>query len=642
MFRVSSFILFFFPSTILYLYKMCIPSSTIDLSTQANIDQIKTSHIHLNWNVDFDNQNIHGNVVLDLVTLVDNVEKVVLDTSYLEIKSVLLGNDSLKFDVAGRYASLGSALNIDVPKIEKKGTKLQLKINYETTNKCTAIQFLKPEQTLGGKHPYLFSQSEPIHGRAMIPCQDSPSVKVTYSASIRSRLPVVMSALQTGVEEDLDKENGYKTYHFRQNTTIPSYLIAIAVGNLVGREIGPRSTVWCEPEMIEQAAWEFSDTESFVATGEGLLTPYEWGRYDLLVLPPSFPYGGMENPCLTFVTPTLLAGDKSAVNVIAHEIAHSWMGNLVTTNSWKHYWLNEGWTVFIERKILGRLHGEPTRQFEALSGLKSLQESVDLFGKDSPKTVLNPDLRDGADPDDFFSKVPYEKGFNFLYHIEKVVGGPAIFEPYMKAYVKHFASTSISTEDWKAFLFEYMEKTHGPSMIEKLNTIDFDAWINQPGMPPVDPEFDTTLADACYNLAKRWDQARHHPDDLSAFKPEDVSSFSAGQKIVFLEKLTDVAPLPHALISKMDELYRLTLNHNADLRLRWQQVCLMASYEPIYPEVVKFVTEQGRMKFVRPLYRLLHQAKNGSQLAVDTYLKHKSFYHPIAAQLIEKDIGIKK
>ncbi|KAG1053875.1 hypothetical protein G6F43_004074 [Rhizopus delemar] len=618
---------------------MCVPAATIDLSTQANIDQVKTTHVHLNWNVDFVGQILFGNVVLDLITLVDQVDKVILDTSYLNIQSVSLEEHDLKFTVAERYASLGSALTIDLPKaVATSGTKFQIKIKYATTEKCTAVQFLQPEQTLGKKHPYLFSQSEPIHGRAMIPCQDSPSIKVTYSASVTSPLPVVMSALRTGDEEAGD---GLKTYHFEQRTTIPSYLIAIAVGNLVGREIGPRSTVWCEPQMIEQAAWEFSDTESFIATGEALLTPYEWGRYDLLVLPPSFPYGGMENPCLTFVTPTLLAGDKSAVNVIAHEIAHSWMGNLVTTNSWKHYWLNEGWTVFIERKILGRLHGEATRQFEALSGLKALKESVDLFGSDSPKTVLNPDLREGADPDDFFSKVPYEKGFNFLYQIEKVVGGPSVFEPYMKAYVENFASTSISTEDWKNFLFQYMEKVHGPSMIEKLNTIDFDAWINQPGMPPVDNAFDTTLADACLDLADRWNKARDE-QSLAQFSSKDVENFSAGQKIVFLERLTDCTPLSHHAILKMDTLYQLTPNHNADLRLRWQQVCLMADYEPIYPQVVQFITQQGRMKFVRPLYRLLHQAKNGAQLAVDTYLQNKSFYHPIAAQLIEKDIGLVK
>lgn len=227
-----------------------------------------------------------------------------------------------------------------------------------------------------------------------------------------------------------------------------------------------------------------------------------------------------------------------------------------------------------------------------------------------------------------------------MYHIEKVVGGPSVFEPYMKAYVQNFASTSISTQDWQEFLFQYMEKTHGQSMVDKLNTIDFDAWINKPGMPPVDPEFDTTLADACYNLAKRWDSARNQ--DLSDFTSKDIEEFSASQKIVFLERLTDTEPLPHASIIKMDQVYNFTSNHNADLRLRWQQICLMSSYEPIYPEVVKFVTEQGRMKFVRPLYRLLHQAKNGAQLAVDTYLQHKSFYHPIAAQLIEKDIGLVK
>lgn len=221
------------------------------------------------------------------------------------------------------------------------------------------------------------------------------------------------------------------------------------------------------------------------------------------------------------------------------------------------------------------------------------------------------------------------------------MGGPSVFEPYMKAYVENFASTSISTEDWKDFLFKYMGKVHGPSMVEKLNTIDFDAWINQPGMPPVNNAFDTTLADACLDLANRWDNARDLPA-LDQFSPKDIEKFSAGQKIVFLERLTDCKPLSFAAVSKMDQVYQLTPNHNADLRLRWQQICLMADYEPIYPEVVKFITEQGRMKFVRPLYRLLHQAKNGAQLAVDTFLENKSFYHPIAAQLIEKDIGLVK
>ncbi|KAG0172804.1 Leukotriene A-4 hydrolase [Apophysomyces sp. BC1034] len=611
---------------------------TKDPSSLANLSEVKTTHLHLAWTIDFEQKKIAGHVLLDLTTLVPNVDKVVLDTSYLDLKSVSLNGELLDFHVAERHPSLGSALTVKLLQpIASAGTTFQLKVDYSTTEKCTAVQFLEPEQTVGKKQPYLFSQCQAIHARAFAPCQDSPSIKLTYSASVTSPLRVIMSALQTSSVA----ESGLTTYNFEQRTTIPTYLIAIAAGNLVGKEIGPRSTVWCEPEVVEQAAWEFDDTENFIATGESLLTPYEWGRYDLLVLPPSFPYGGMENPCLTFVTPTLLAGDKSAVDVVAHEISHSWMGNLVTTQNWEHFWLNEGWTVFVERKIAGRMHGEAERQFSSIIGWKALKESVELFGYDSPATVLKPDLSSGVDPDDYFSSIPYEKGFNLLYHIEKVVGGADIFEPYMKAHVEKFASQSITTEDWMAHLYAYFEEHHGKETVDKLNTIDFDLWINGTGMPPVDPKFDTTLADACYDLAKRWDEARD-ASDFTQFSPKDIASFTATQKIVFLERLTDCEPLPHRLIEKMDQLYEMTPIRNADVRFRWQQLCLMTSYEPIYTHVVEFVTAQGRMKFVRPLYRLLYRAKNGADLATSTYLKHKNFYHPIAAQLIEKDINLKQ
>ncbi|KAL1934960.1 hypothetical protein VTP01DRAFT_4100 [Rhizomucor pusillus] len=609
-----------------------------DPSSLSNVAEVKTTHLHLDWTVSFEKRNIAGHVILDMIATARNVHKVVLDTSYLDIQSVFLNDNPIEFQVAERHPNLGSALTVNFPGPVAEGTKFQVKVVYSTTENCTAIQFLEPEQTVGKKHPYLFSQCQPIHARSFVPCQDSPSNKLTYSATVVSPLRVLMSALQTNVET---LDNGLSRYNFVQKTRMPSYLIAIAAGNLEGREIGPRSTVWCEPEVVDAAAWEFEDTEKFVKIGEDLLTPYEWGRYDLLVLPPSFPYGGMENPCLSFVTPTLLSGDRSAVDVVAHEASHSWMGNLLTTQNWEHFWLNEGWTVFVERKIAGRLHGEAERQFSSIIGWKALRESVELFGADSPATVLKPDLSSGVDPDDYFSSIPYEKGYNLLYHIEKTVGGPEIFEPFMKAYVEKFASQSITTEMWKDFLYEYMEKHHGQAMVDKLNTIDFDTWINGKGMPPVDPQFDTTLADVCYELAKRWDEARH-TNDFDGFSPKDVEQMSATQKIVFLERLTDTEPLPHHLLAKMDELYKMTPIRNADVRFRWQQLCVMASYEPIYPHVVEFITEQGRMKFVRPLYRLLHKAKNGAELAKETYLKHRKFYHPIAAQLIEKDIGLKQ
>ncbi|KAF7728912.1 Leukotriene A-4 hydrolase [Apophysomyces ossiformis] len=603
-----------------------------DPSSLSNLSDIKTTHLHLTWTISFEEKRIFGTVLLDLVALRDT-NKVVLDTSYLDVARVSLEGSSLNFSLNDRHPTLGSALVIDLPATTIAGSHFQLEIEYTTTDRCTAIQFLTPEQTVGKQHPYLFSQCQAIHARSFVPCQDSPSIKLTYSASVTSPLPVVMSALSVSSESS----GLSQTYKFRQPTTIPTYLIAIAAGNLASRDIGPRSKVWCEPEVVESAAAEFEDTEQFISIGEKLLTPYEWGRYDVLVLPPSFPYGGMENPCLTFVTPTLLAGDKSAVQVVAHEVSHSWMGNLVTTKTWEHFWLNEGWTVFTERKIAGRMHGEAHRQFSAIIGWKALKESVALFGETSPATVLKPDLSSGVDPDDYFSSVPYEKGFNLLYHIEKTVGGPAIFEPYMKAHVERFASQSITTEDWKQHLYEYFGTHHGQAMIDRLNTIDFDHWIHSPGMPPVDPQFDTSLADACYDLAHKWDAARN-TDDFSAFSADDVRSFNALQKVVFLERLADTEPLPLHALAKMDELYQLTEISNADVRFRWQKLCLMASYEPIYKHVVAFITSQGRMKFVRPLYRLLYKAN--AALAKDTYNRHRLFYHPIAATLIEKDIDI--
>jgi leukotriene A-4 hydrolase/aminopeptidase len=440
-----------------------------------------------------------------------------------------------------------------------------------------------------------------------------------------------MSALSTG---ETTSEDGKSTiYQFEQRITMPSYLIALVVGHLEGREIGPRSTVWSEPEVVEKAAWEFADTENFIATGEALLTPYEWGRYDLLVLPGSFPYGGMENPCLTFVTPTLLAGDRSLVNVVAHEIAHSWMGNLVTTRNWEHFWLNEGWTVFIERKILGRLHGEPARQFASLLGVKELQKDIDLFGADNPLTALELNLTN-VDPDDAFSRVPYEKGYNLLYYLEQLLGGPQVFEPYMKAYVKEFAGKSIDTTTWKTFLYTFMQTHYGESKTKLLDQVNWDAWLHQPGMPPVKNAYDTSLADACTALAERWHMVRHGSG--GTFSPEDIKDFSPTQIVFFLEQLQEQPTWTTKMLDEMERVYQFTNVVNNEIRFRWQMLCLSAGYEPIYPHVVAFLKAQGRMKYVRPLYRALNQVH--PTLARDTFFANRDTYHPIAARMIAKDI----
>ncbi|KAF9921851.1 Leukotriene A-4 hydrolase [Linnemannia zychae] len=608
-----------------------------DPNSQSNLDEVKTSHIHLNLAVDFVTKTLSGSAELDIEAIADIVSKLILDTSYLAIKSVTLDGTPLKHTMADRDEKYGSALTIELGKTLNKGDKAKIVIDYSTTDECTACQWLEPSQTVGKKHPYLFTQCQAIHCRSMVPCQDSPSIKLTYSANINAPLRAVMSAVPTGEEK---QANGTTTYKFQQKTRMPSYLIALAVGNLEGREIGPRSTVWTEPEVIEAAAWEFVDTESFIRTGEELLTPYDWGRYDLLVLPASFPYGGMENPCLTFVTPSLLAGDRSLVDVVAHEIAHSWMGNLVTTENWEHFWLNEGFTVFVERKILGRMQGNEHAEFSAIIGHKALVESVDIYGKEHPFTALRPCLR-GEDPDDAFSSIPYEKGFNLLYYLEKHLGGPDVFEPYLRAHVQEFAGRSINTDDWKAFLYSFMEKNFGQEKVDLLNQVDWEAWLAGTGMPPVENKFDDTLAKECNCLCKRWDNSRH-VEKPTEFSSKDIEGFSSNQKVVFLERVSELDSLPHSHLELMDELYGLTQVRNAEVRFRWHMVCLKANYEKMYPEVAQFASTMGRMKFCRALLRALYLAKNGSELARETFIKNRSFYHPIAATMIAKDLGLSK
>ncbi|KAJ9085851.1 Leucyl aminopeptidase yscIV [Entomophthora muscae] len=464
----------------------------------------------------------------------------------------------------------------------------------------------------------------------MVPCQDTPSLKISYSASITvpGQLTALMSALSTGSEKLGDKT----TFKFEQKNAIPSYLIALAVGNLASKAISDRIAVWCEPEMLEAAAYEFSDAEQFMKIAEELTCPYEWGRYDLLILPPSFPYGGMENPCISFITPTLLAGDKSAVDVIAHELSHSWTGNLVTNSNWENFWLNEGWTKFLERKIMGRMHGEATRQFSSIIGWKALKESVELFGADSPLTALCPKL-ENMNPDDAFSSIPYEKGYNFLYYLEQLLGGPEIFEPYMKAHIIHFAHQSIATDQWKEFLYRYMEKNHGQSKVELLNKVDWNTWLYAPGMPPVECNFDDSLSKACNQLAKKWLDSKDL-SDFSSFNPAEFETLSTNQRVVFLDRLTDHPAFPIKAVQGMAGRYSVSTSNNCEIKLRWQLFCLKAGYEAIYPAVVDFVKSQGRMKYVRPLYRSLSQAPNGNELAKSTFLENKAFYHPIAAKLI--------
>jgi len=476
----------------------------------------------------------------------------------------------------------------------------------------------------------MFSQCQAIHARSIIPCQDSPGDKFTYKASVKvsSPLVVLMSANDAG---NHDNSDGTTVYHFDQQTAIPSYLLAIACGFVTSHKIGPRSHVWSEKGYIEKAAYEFAETEKMLAAAEKLAGKYVWGKYDLLVLPPTFPYGGMENPNLTFVTPTLLAGDRSLANVVAHEIAHSWTGNLVTNRTWEHFWLNEGHTVFLERKILKEFYGEETRALSNLGGQKSLKDSVELFGHENQLTCLVTNLKD-TDPDDAFSTVPYEKGSSLLCYLEQILGGPEKFNPFLKAYVSRFAYKALDSYEWKDFVYEFFAEKK-----ETLDTVDWDSWLHKPGMLPVELKFDDTLLQQSKKLAEQW----LHAEDFSKFKESDLTSMTTKQKIEFLAELINMGTMGIEAYKALGEKYKLPSSQNSEIRFRWLMLGLKCHCrDAIEPALKMAAIDQGRMKFTRPLFKSLGSWSESRGRAIEVLKNHHKQMHSTTATLVAKDLKI--
>ncbi|KAF5926561.1 hypothetical protein HPG69_001189 [Diceros bicornis minor] len=552
---------------------------TCSLASPASV--CRTEHLHLRCSVDFARRVLTGTAALTVQSQEDNLHSLTLDTKDLTIERVVINGQEVKYALGERQSYKGSPMEISLPIALNNGLLL---------NK------------LLGRNTHI---SSAIHCRAILPCQDTPSVKLTYSAevSVPKELVALMSAIRD--EEASDPEDSSrKIYRFSQKVPIPCYLIALVVGALESRQIGPRTLVWSEKEQVEKSAYEFSETESMLKIAEDLGGPYVWGQYDLLVLPPSFPYGGMENPCLTFVTPTLLAGDKSLSNVIAHEISHSWTGNLVTNKTWDHFWLNEGHTVYLERHICGRLFGEKFRHFHALGGWGELQNSIKTFGDTHPFTKLVVDLTN-VDPD--------------------------VFLGFLKAYVEKFSYKSITTDDWKEFLY-----SHFKDKVDILNQVDWNAWLYSPGLPPVKPNYDMTLTNACIALSQRWITAKE--DDLNSFNSADLKDLSSHQLNEFLAQMLQRAPLPLGHIKRMQEVYNFNAINNSEIRFRWLRLCIQSKWEEAIPLALKMATEQGRMKFTRPLFKDLAAFDKSHDQAIHTYQEHKASMHPVTAMLVGKDL----
>lgn len=618
-----------------------VPPPIRDIHSFANVNELRPDSLHLDWSIDWANKRILGSVTHQIEAL-SEVSKAVFDTSYLAIESVSVDGQDAKFELSPRRGPLGEPLTVDIG-ARKSGDRLEVKIHYATTSQCTALGWLSKEQTHTKKTPFLYSQCQAIHGRSMLPCMDSPSRKVTYTASVTSTIPVLMSALQE--QEPQVVGEGAKRYTFRQPVAIPTYLLAIVGGLLEFRSLGPRTGVWAEPTDADKVQWEFeADAERFLDEAEKLVSPYSWTRYDSVVLPPSFPYGGMENANLTTLTPSLVCGDRSSTDVLLHELCHSWSGNLISCVNWESFWLNEGWTVYLERLLLQMVHadnnGPGHRGFSYIIGNKAMRDSLEGFA-DTPRFQrLIPVYHEGEDPDDAFSSIPYDKGANFLLYLEQQVGGLENFIPYVKAYFHTFAGRSVSTEEWREHLFAFFASNEKAT--QALHAVDWDAWLHGEGLElPVKMHYDESLAVEAFALADRWIQAIDS-GDTAQFDSTDMDGWNANQVVVFLEKLHAGPRVPAAMAQRLDEVYNLSTAANPEIRLRFYEVALEEKGGAYARDAADWVCmrhscqvkSQGRMKYCRTVFKALY--KVDPALARQTFLDNESFYHPIAASMIRK------
>jgi leukotriene A-4 hydrolase/aminopeptidase len=587
-----------------------------DIHSFANLDQARVRHIDLDWDVLFDRKILRGAATLTIERIDPQARTLTLDTRKLKITKVEMSSDGkifseTTFRLGDADAILGSPLTIDIGE-----RSARVRIEYETSPDASGLQWLDPAQTAGKKHPFVFTQSQAIHARSWIPLQDSPSARITYTARVRT--PRNLLAVMSAENDPRVQRNG--NYFFRMRQAIPSYLIALAAGDLVFSPLGPRAGVYAERPVIKKAAREFADTEKMIAATEKLYGRYRWGRYDLLVLPPSFPFGGMENPRLTFATPTIIAGDKSLVSLVAHELAHSWSGNLVTNATWSDFWLNEGFTTYLERRIIEALYGREREEMEAALGRQDLLREIDAF--DERDEILHIDLAN-RDPDDGATRVPYEKGALFLRHIEETFGR-ARFDSFLKSYFARFAFQSITTADF----IDYLKKNlldKNPALASK---VPVEEWIFKPGLPAVAPVPRSDVFARIERQADSWIKG-----EVTAAKL-NTRRWTTQEWLHFLRYLP--ATLERARMEELDRAFRLTQSGNAEIAHQWLLMAIGNRYEAAYERLEEYLIAIGRRKLIRPLYEALVKTPEGRARAVAIYRKARAGYHPIAVDVIDK------
>jgi aminopeptidase N len=591
-------------------------ATTRDIHSYARPDEARVTHVALDLRADFATRTLSGQAALSLQRAAD-AKEVVLDTRDLTIESVAAANgQTLAFSLGKSDRFLGQPLVVQLP----AGVD-GIVIRYKTSPDAAALQWLEPSQTAGKQHPYLYSQGQAILTRTWIPTQDSPGIRQTYAARLVVPRPLraVMSAEQL-TPDGVDVPEG-RRFEFRLTNPIPPYLIALAVGDIGFRAESQRTGVYTEPSALDAAAGEFVDLERMVGAAESLLGPYRWGRYDLLVLPPSFPFGGMENPRLTFATPTIIAGDRSLVTLVAHELAHSWSGNLVTNATWSDFWLNEGVTTYVESRIMEAIYGKERADMLLVLQQRELADEITrLGGAGAPDTILHIDLQ-GRDPDEGMTQIPYDKGAALLRLLEQTYGREK-FDAYLRAYFDRHAFQSITSDVFLADVRANL--TSADPAREK--TLKLDEWIFKPGLPDNAPVVRSTRLDAVEQQARAF--AGGSPASSLVTKDWVTQEWQH-----FLEVLPD--SLTRAQLDDLDRTLHLTSRGNSEILFSWLRIAIEHRYEPAFPALERFLTSQGRRKFLRPLYEDLMKTDWGKPVARRIYETARPLYHAVSRQTLD-------
>jgi leukotriene-A4 hydrolase len=577
----------------------------------TNADHSKISHIDLHLTPDFSRKciDVSATYILDA----PSIGSLYLDTRDLRIQRIHANGRTLDWEFDSQDEIKGERLHI-----KDLDQELRISIDLTTSSKASALQWLSPQQTAGGIHPFLYSQCFALHARGLFPCQDTPSVRFTFDACIEVPRPLtaVMAAAAVGVEHS----DGTSRYRFHMPQPIPSYLFAFAVGNIIFKDMSERCGIYAEPEILEGAAWEFEENEKRLRQIEKLFGPYIWERYDILVMPPSFPYGAMENPRLTFFSPVYVVGDRSGTWVVTHEMAHAWTGNLVTNATWEDFWLNEGWTTYAESRSTEVLEGKDYSQLLAVLGRNAMLDDMKRLGEDSERTSLKFPQK-GINPDSVVTNIPYEKGYAFLVQLERAVGRKT-FDAFIQKYLNTYAFQSLTTEAFVVFL-----RKHLPQALESVN---IDEWLYQPGFPESAHVLRSKLYDEVEVLIKAYENG-----ELP--KKEQISNWIFHQIFLFIQMLPKAISVEDC--QYLENLFDFKESPRYAFLYNFYSLCIRSGYREVMPEVEHFLETIGVSSRIVKVYRALAETAWSKGVARKLFERFQGRYHPIAIANIERALS---